>query len=73
MSRYLNDKCFKVFDKVSDNIIREGAYEKPNWVLNFRVKRYNEDKITGTDTEYDTYCCRAVMVKDDEIPKNQSK
>ncbi|CAD6230739.1 GSCOCG00012191001-RA-CDS [Cotesia congregata] len=68
---YLNDRNLEVIEKNTNKIVLEGEYEKPNWVLNFRVKNYLNKK-PDEDIEYDVYCCRPIMMKDDEI-KEQSQ
>ncbi|XP_074114260.1 uncharacterized protein LOC141537271 [Cotesia typhae] len=61
-----DDKLLRVFSENLEEVILEGTYEKPNWILNFKVKNYigNEDE---SDWGYNTYRFKAVMIQDYNI------
>lgn len=42
-SIYLDDKLFRVYSKVTNKTILKGTYEKPNWVISFKVKKSNNN------------------------------
>lgn len=54
---YLDDKLFKVYDKITYKIIFEGIYKKPNWLIRFRVKESNVD--IENKEKCAVYCCKA--------------
>ncbi|XP_074114256.1 uncharacterized protein LOC141537269 isoform X2 [Cotesia typhae] len=63
---YLDDKLLRVFSENLEEVILEGTSEKPNWILNFKVKNYigNEDE---SDWGYNAYRCKAVIIQDYNI------
>ncbi|XP_044596989.1 uncharacterized protein LOC123273621 isoform X2 [Cotesia glomerata] len=67
---YLDDKTLRVFSENLEEIILEGIYEQPNWILNFKVKNYIDDK-NKLDWEYNTYRCKAVMIQEDDTDESE--
>ncbi|XP_057340494.1 uncharacterized protein PF3D7_1120600-like isoform X2 [Microplitis mediator] len=66
----LDDKIFRVFSENLKEIILEGIYEKPNWIFNFKVKNYIDDE-NKLDWEYNAYCCKAVMIQEDDTNESE--
>ncbi|XP_045474683.1 uncharacterized protein LOC123680695 isoform X2 [Harmonia axyridis] len=63
---YLDNKVLRVYNKVNNEIVLEGQYEKPNWILNFKVRKQTSDE-TETENQYEVYCCRATISEEDEM------
>ena len=63
----LDNKIFRVYDKITNKTIFTGVYEKPNWIVRFEVKKegYTEN---SEFKEYDYYSCKARIVMENELP-----
>ncbi|XP_071581408.1 LOW QUALITY PROTEIN: uncharacterized protein [Temnothorax nylanderi] len=66
-SIYLDDKLFKVYNKLTNKIVFEGIYEKPNWIIQFEVKNNNLED--NDNVECAVYRCRAEIVPHSELPE----
>ncbi|XP_071573295.1 uncharacterized protein [Temnothorax nylanderi] len=66
-SIYLDDKLFKVYNKLTNKIVFEGIYEKPNWIIQFEVKNNNIED--NDNVECAVYRCRAEIVPHCELPE----
>ncbi|XP_077270818.1 uncharacterized protein LOC143902014, partial [Temnothorax americanus] len=66
-SIYLDDKVFKVYNKLTNKIVFEGIYEKPNWIMQFEVKNNNIED--NESVECAVYRCRAEIVPHCESPE----
>ncbi|XP_077258534.1 uncharacterized protein LOC143895353 [Temnothorax americanus] len=66
-SIYLDDKVFKVHNKLTNKIVFEGIYEKPNWIMQFEVKNNNIED--NESIECAVYRCRAEIVPHCEFPE----
>ncbi|XP_044597176.1 uncharacterized protein LOC123273763 [Cotesia glomerata] len=67
---YLDDKTLRVFSENLEEIILEGIYEQPNWILNYKVKNYIDDE-NKLDWEYNAYRCKAVMIQEDDTNESE--
>jgi len=61
---YLDDRILRVCEKTSDKTVLEGCYEKPNWVIRFKIDRENLKR-----NNREKYCCKASIYSPNELPK----
>ena len=62
-SIYLDDESLRVYNKVTNKTILERTYEKPNWVVSFKVIKSSDD------LEFKKYSFKARIDSYQELPE----
>lgn len=65
-SIYLDDKTLKVYDKITNNVILNGAYVKPNCTVFF--SKYGKIKKYSDRVECDNYRSKAGLAAHQGLP-----
>ena len=62
----LDNAKFRVYSKENNKTIFEGIYEKPNWIVQFEVKK--NENINSTElNDFEKYSCTACIVTGNEL------
>lgn len=65
---YLDDTELRIFDKLTEENIVTGKYEKPNWLVQFEVQSTDRE-----DNRYDNYEIKALLVSlEDFLSQSQT-